>query len=51
MLLAESLLLAGLGGAAAAVLSFWSAALLSYGLSLVQEGLRWIRPSRLGSHP
>jgi predicted permease len=41
MLLAESLLLAGLGGAAAAVLSFWSAALLSYGLSLVQEGLRW----------
>ena len=41
MLLAESLLLAGLGGAAAAVLSFWSAELLSYGLSLIQEGLRW----------
>jgi predicted permease len=41
ILLAESLLLAGMGGAAAAVLSFWSAALLSYGLSLVQEGLRW----------
>jgi putative ABC transport system permease protein len=41
MLLAESLLLAGSGAAAAAVLSFWAADLLSYALSLVQEGLRW----------
>jgi putative ABC transport system permease protein len=41
MLLAESLLLAGLGGAAAVVTSFWGSDLLSYGLSLVQEGLRW----------
>jgi putative ABC transport system permease protein len=41
MLLAESLLLAGLGGSAAAVLSFWAADLLSYTLSLVQEGMRW----------
>ena len=41
MLLAESLLLAGAGAAAAAVLSFWAADLLSYALSLVQEGLRW----------
>src|SRR5262249_35914132 len=34
MLLAESLLLAGLGGAAGAVLSFWGADLLSYALTL-----------------
>src|SRR5262245_36898287 len=41
MLLAESLLLAGSGGAAAAALSNWGADLLSYALSLVQEGMRW----------
>jgi putative ABC transport system permease protein len=41
MLLAESLLLAGAGGAAAAALSFWATDLLSYALSLVLEGLRW----------
>src|SRR5262249_43199723 len=41
MLLAESLLLAGAGAAAASVLSFWAANLLSYALSLVQEGMRW----------
>src|SRR5215813_14850205 len=41
MLLAESLLLAGAGAGAAAVLSFWGADLLSYTLSLVQEGMRW----------
>jgi MacB-like periplasmic core domain len=41
MLLAESFLLSGLGGAGAAVLSLWATGLLSYGLSLVQEGLRW----------
>jgi predicted permease len=41
MLLAESLLLAGMGAVAASVLSFWGADLLSYALSLVQEGLRW----------
>ena len=41
MLLAESLLLAGAGAATAAALGFWSASLLSYALSLVQEGMRW----------
>ncbi|HEX5084679.1 MAG TPA: ABC transporter permease [Blastocatellia bacterium] len=41
MLLAESLLLAGLGGAAAAALSFWTTDLLSHALSLILEGLRW----------
>jgi putative ABC transport system permease protein len=41
MLLAESLLLAGAGAAAAAAMSFWAAKLLSYALSLVQEGMRW----------
>src|SRR5262245_34268586 len=41
MLLAESLLLAGAGGAAAAALSLWATDLLSYALSLILEGLRW----------
>src|SRR5262245_20067081 len=41
MLLAESLLLALLGAAAAAALSFWATDMLSYALSLVLEGLRW----------
>jgi putative ABC transport system permease protein len=41
MLLAESLLLAGAGAAAAVALSFWATDLLSYAVSLVLEGLRW----------
>src|SRR5215510_15656189 len=41
MLLAESLLLAGADGAAAAALSLWATDLLSYALSLILEGLRW----------
>jgi len=41
MLLAESLLLAGAGAAAAAAMSFWATDLLSYALSLILEGLRW----------
>jgi putative ABC transport system permease protein len=41
MLLAESLLLAAAGAAAAAAMSSWAANLLSYALSLVQEGMRW----------
>ncbi len=39
MLLAESLLLALLGGAAAAVMSFWATDLLSYASSLIVKGL------------
>src|SRR5262245_42919458 len=39
MLLAESLLLAGSGGAAVVVLSFWGADLLSYALILIVKGL------------
>src|SRR5262245_16002532 len=41
MLLAESLLLAGAGAAAAAAMSFWATDLLSHAVGLVLEGLRW----------
>jgi len=41
MLLAESLLLACAGAAAAAAMSFWTTDLLSYAVSLILEGMRW----------